>query len=130
MSSEDPSHNRQQLVVPFHDAESVRRPRQSLQSGHEFFDVLSSPLSEDTARSDDEWRQRNVDNILALLKANAQLRALAVKLSDILAARGGWNEDSIAKAVGDSASKAGNPRRRRGTAASPLRLPRNTPTSS
>jgi hypothetical protein len=109
MNSEDSSHSKHVLVVPFQDADRVRRLRKSptkSQSGdHEFIDVLSQPLREDKANkvmSDDEWRQRSVDNILALLKANAELRALAVKLSDILAARGGWDGnglDKLAKAV-------------------------------
>jgi hypothetical protein len=111
MSSEDPSHNKQQLVVPFPDAGSARRLHKSLQSGHEFFDVLSSPLSEKDALSDEEWRQRRVDNILALLKANAELRALAVKLSDILAARGGWDTNSRDKAAKVAAPYARNLRR-------------------
>lgn len=75
--------------------------------------MLSSPLREDTALSDDEWRQRSVDNILALLKANAELRALAVKLSDILAARGGWDAnslDKVAKATRPHAETGGETR--------------------
>src|ERR1700758_15442 len=102
MSSEDPSHDKQRLVVPFPNANSVRRQRKSPQHDHEFFDVLSSPRSEGKPLSDEEWRQRRIDNILALLKANAELRALAVKLSDILTARGGWDGnglDKLAKAV-------------------------------
>jgi hypothetical protein len=107
MNSEDPSHDKHALVVPFHDADRVRRlhkspPRLSPKSqpcDHELLDVLSSPLREDKMISDDEWRQRSVDNIMALLKANADLRALAVKLSDILAARGGWDRDDLEKAT-------------------------------
>jgi hypothetical protein len=103
MNSEDPSHDKLPLVVPFHDADRVRRlhksPPKLPPCDHEFHDVLSSPLREDKVMSDDEWRQRSVDNIMALLKANADLRALAVKLSDILAARGGWDRDELAKAA-------------------------------
>ena len=111
MNSEDPSHDKQRLVVPFQNADHARPLRKSLQRDHEFHEVLSSPLSEDKALSDDEWRQRSVDNILALLKANAELRALAVKLSDILAARGGWDRDSVDKAARAASAHAQNPRR-------------------
>jgi hypothetical protein len=114
MSSEDPSHNKQQLVVPFPNANGVRRQRKSPQHDHEFFEVLSSPLSEGKPLSDEEWRQRRIDNILALLKANAELRALAVKLSDILTARGGWNGkglDKVEELVPPSGEPAAKPRK-------------------
>jgi hypothetical protein len=111
MSSEDPSHNKHALVVPFQNAASIRRQPRSPLCDHEFLDVLSSPLSEDTALSDDEWQQRRIDNILALLKANAELRALAVKLSDILAARGGWDGSSLDQAKTVATAPARTPRR-------------------
>jgi hypothetical protein len=107
MNSEDPSRDKHALIVPFHDADRVRRlhksPPKSPPCDQEFHDVLSLPLREDRVEnkviSDDEWRQRSVDNIMALLKANAELRALAVKLSDILAARGGWDRNSLDQAT-------------------------------
>jgi hypothetical protein len=111
MSSENPAHNKQRLVVPFRDADSVRRLPKSLQCDHELFDVLSSPLREDSASSDDEWRERRIDNILALLKANAELRALAVKLSEMLAARGGWDGNSRERATKVATLHEGNRRR-------------------
>ena len=77
--------------------------------------MLTSPLREERAESrtlsDDEWRQRSVDNIMALLKANAELRALAVKLSDILAARAGWDLNTLEKAAKAAQSRAQTPRR-------------------
>lgn len=113
MSSEDPSHDK--FVMPFQDADRIRRRRQtppkSPPCDHEFLDVLSSPLREDRALTDDEWRQRSVDNILALLKANAELRALAVKLSDILAARAGWDRNGLPKAKEAAPPHAQKPRR-------------------
>ena len=111
MNSEDPSHDKPQLVVSFQDADRLRRQRKSPIGSpvgspvcdHRFQDVLTSPLREDKAEgrtlSDDEWQQRSVDNIMALLKANAELRALAVKLSDILAARAGWDLSTLEKAA-------------------------------
>jgi hypothetical protein len=107
MNSEDPSHDKPQLVVSFQDADRLRRQRKSPVGSpvcdHRFQDVLTSPLREDKAEartlSDDEWQQRSVDNIMALLKANAELRALAVKLSDILAARAGWDLSTLEKAA-------------------------------
>src|SRR5262249_52990588 len=72
MSSEDTPRDRQPLVVPFRGTDHMRRTHKSNHRDHEFHDVLTSPLSEDTALSDDESRQRSVDNILALLKANAE----------------------------------------------------------
>jgi hypothetical protein len=92
MSIENPSRDKQRLVALLRESGSAVQPRKSLQPEHEFFDVLSLPLREDATMSDDERRQRSVDNMLALLKANAQLRALAVRLSEILAARGGWSD--------------------------------------
>jgi hypothetical protein len=74
MSSEDRLRDRQPLVVPFRDADRVKRTRKSHHCDHEFLDVLASPLREDSALSDDDSRQRSVDNIMALLKANAELR--------------------------------------------------------
>jgi hypothetical protein len=111
MNSEDPSHDKQPLVMPFRSANGVRRLHKSPPRDHEFLDVLSLPLREDKTLSDDEWRQRSVDNILALLKANAELRALAVKLSDILAARGGWDRNSLDKAARPPSPHAQNPHR-------------------
>ena len=126
MNSEDPSHDKEPLVVPFRTADGSRRPRtspaesakDSAARDRELLAVLASPLSEDRAASksmsDDEWRQRSVDNILALLKANAELRALAVKLSDILAARGGWDRNDLeraAKVAQPRAKDAQKPRR-------------------
>ncbi|HLG85286.1 MAG TPA: hypothetical protein VKY22_30170 [Bradyrhizobium sp.] len=126
MSSEDTSHSKHPLVVPFQDADRIRRLRKaaarstssshasSLACDQDFLDVLSAPLREDRAEnrviSDEEWRHRNVDNILALLKANAELRALAVKLSDILAARCGWDGNSLAKITKATRRPARNPR--------------------
>ena len=92
-----------------------RSPARSPACDHEFNDVLTSPLREekaaDKALSDDEWRERSVDNIMALLKANAELRALAVKLSDILAARAGWEVNTLEKAAKAAQSRAQTPRR-------------------
>jgi len=111
MNSEDPSRDKEPLVVPFRTAEGSRRPRtspaespkESAARDRELLAVLASPLREDRATSkpmsDDEWRQRSVDNILALLKANAELRALAVKLADILAARTGWDRSILDRAT-------------------------------
>ena len=70
--------------------------------------MLSSPLREE-ALSDDAWRQRSVDNILALLKANAELRALAVKLSEILTARIGVDSDILDQAA--RVAEFGSPQR-------------------
>jgi hypothetical protein len=105
MKSEDPSHGKHALVVPFEDAERIKRLRKSPTASPscdpEHLTLLSSLIRDDRpetkAMSDDEWRQRSVDNIMALLKANAELRALALKLSDILAARGGWDRNSLDK---------------------------------
>jgi hypothetical protein len=111
MSSEDRLRDRQPLVVPFRDADGVKRTHKSHYCDHEFHDVLASPLSEDLALSDDESRQRSVDNILALLKANAELRALAVKLSEILAARGLWHGSGLDQALKVAVSHGGSSRR-------------------
>jgi hypothetical protein len=118
MNSEDPLHGKPQLVVSFEDADRMRRqrtppksPPRSPACDHEFHDVLSSPLREEKALSDDEWQQRSVDNIMALLKANAELRALAVKLSDILAARAGWDLNTLEKAAKAAQSHAQQSRR-------------------
>jgi len=111
MSGENPSHNKQPLVVLFRNADSVLPLRKPPQRDHEFFDVLSSPLNETAVLSDDEWQQRSIDNILALLEANAKLRALAVKLTDILAAAGIAN--GLDKTARYPALHAGNLRRKR-----------------
>src|SRR5579872_7145303 len=115
MNSEDPSRDKPQLVVSFQDADRMRRQHRSPACDQEFHDVLTSPLREDkmgdNALSDDEWRQRSVDNIMALLKANAELRALAVKLSDILAARAGWDLSTLEKAAKAARSRAQEQRR-------------------
>jgi hypothetical protein len=108
MSSENPSHDKQRLVVPFRTADRAHRLRESLPCDHEYFDILSSPLSEDAALSDDDWRQRRVDNILALLKANAELRALAVRLSETLAARGLRGGNGLDQAPRIASVRAGN----------------------
>ena len=107
MSSEDRLRDRQPLVVPFRDADRVKRTRKSHHCDHEFHDVLASPLREDSALSDDDSRQRSVDNIMALLKANAELRALAVKLSEILAARGLWHGSGLDQALKVGVSRTG-----------------------
>ena len=107
MSSEDPSRNKQPLVVLFRNAERVPLRKSP---DHEFFDVLSSPLSEAAALSDDEWKQRSIDNILLLLEANAKLRRLAVKLSDMLEAAGMAN--MLDKATRGPSPCAGNLRRK------------------
>ena len=88
MSIEDPSRNKRQRVVLIRNADRVTPPRKSVQRDHESVDVLSLPLKEAPALSDDEWQRRSIDNILSLLEANAKLRALAVRLSDILDATG------------------------------------------
>ncbi len=115
MNSEDPSHDKPQLVVSLQDADRMRRERKSQPRSpacdHEFNELLTSPLREDKALSDDEWRQRSVDNIMALLKANAELRALAVKLSDILAARAGWDLSTLEKAAKAAQSRIQQSRR-------------------
>jgi hypothetical protein len=111
MSSEDTPRDRQSLVVPFRGTDHMRRTHKSHHRDQEFHDLLTSPLSEDTALSDDESRQRSVDNILALLKANAELRALAMKLSEILAARGLWHGSGLDHALRVAASHDGNSRR-------------------
>lgn len=104
MSSDDRVRDTQPLVVPFADAESWRRsghvrPDQSPSRDRAYFEMLSSPLREEAALTDDEWRQRSVDNIYALLKANAELRALAVKLSEILTARIGVDGNILDQAA-------------------------------
>jgi hypothetical protein len=115
MNGEDPSHDKPELVVSLQDAERMRRQRKSQPRSqvcdHEFQDVLTSPLREDRALSDDEWQRRSVDNIMALLKANAELRALAVKLSDILAARAGWDLNTLEKAAKAAQFRVQQPRR-------------------
>jgi hypothetical protein len=88
MSIEDPSRNKRQCAVLIRNADRLTPLRESVQRDHESFDVLSLPLNEAPALSDDEWQRRSIDNILSLLEANAKLRALAVRLSDILDAAG------------------------------------------
>ena len=88
MSIEDPSRNKRQCAVLIRNADRLTPLRESVQRDHESFDVLSLPLKEAPALSDDEWQRRSIDNILSLLEANAKLRALAVRLSDILDATG------------------------------------------
>ena len=108
MSSKNPSHDGQSLVVPFRYADG--HMGKSRHRDHEFHDVLASPLREDKAPSDDESRQQSVDNILALLKANAELRALAVRLSEILIARGLWQGNGLDQALKVGASQAASAR--------------------
>ncbi len=84
MSIEDRAHNKRRPVLLFQNADRLSRLRESPQRGDEFFDVLSSPLEEAATLPDSEWRRRRIDNVLALLEANARLRALAVKLSNML----------------------------------------------
>jgi hypothetical protein len=107
MSSEDPSHNKQRLVVLFRNADNVPQRKSP---DHEYFDVLSSPLREAAALSDDQWKQRSIDNILALLEANAKLRRMAVKLSDMLETAGIAN--MLDKAARGPAQRQGNLRRK------------------
>ncbi len=83
-SGDDPPHDDARLGVPLGSDGRFVLTRESPNPVDEFFDLLSSNLEEPAGSSDDERQPRNADKVVALLEANAELRALALKLSDML----------------------------------------------
>ena len=82
-SGDDPPHDDARLGVSLGNDGGGAPQRESSHRVDEFFDLLSSNL-EESADSPDGDRRQNTDNVVALLEANAQLRALARKLSNML----------------------------------------------
>ena len=77
-----PPHNKQdRLGVLLRGADNVVPLRHR---GDEFFDLLSPLLEEAASFPDDESPRQGIHNVLSLREENARLRALAVKLSNLI----------------------------------------------
>ena len=74
-----PPHNKQDRSALLRAADNVVSLRHR---GDEFFDLLS-PLLEEALRDEESPRQ-GIRNVLSLREENARLRALAVKLSNLV----------------------------------------------
>ncbi len=84
-SDGDPPRTRPELGVLLGGDQRLVQQSKSSQRAGELFELLSSSLGAPASPPPDDERQRDdVDNVSAVLEANARLRALALRLSNML----------------------------------------------